>query len=164
MPSTFTPFHRPLLQARRRLCRRILLGLQALQEARCLTPSLLATLRSFLATAAAVAGSDSYGEGSSHRSSGAAAAAAAAAAAGGPDTGPQDGVVFAGLGRLPLRHLLELYAFLGILLGTDFASPAALLPELQVRYRKGRGLFGQGGLFCRKCWLHTSGACAGAKR
>ncbi|KAL4450742.1 hypothetical protein ABPG77_001098 [Micractinium sp. CCAP 211/92] len=127
-----TPVARDYVQqARRRLCRRILLGLQALQEARCLTPSLLATLRSFLATAAAVAGSDSYGEGCSPRSSGAAAAAAAAAAAGGPGAGPPDGAVFAGLGRLPLRHLLELYAFLGILLGTDFASPAALLPELQ---------------------------------
>lgn len=143
MPCTALMPPPPPLQVRQHLCRRILLGVQAMQQARCLTPSVKATLRRFLHLTSAAAG----GAGASPRSSEAAAAA-------GLGAGPSESDAFAGLGSLPLRHILELYAYLAMLLGCSFSPPAVLVPELQVGCRAGQGVYGGhvGGERGRRCF------------
>ncbi|KAL4433796.1 hypothetical protein ABPG75_000237 [Micractinium tetrahymenae] len=128
-----TPVARNFIaQARRRLCRSILQGLQALQQARCLVPSLLTTLSRFVRLALLGADGDSSSS-SSEDGSGSPCSSGNGGAAGPAGTGPEggDSAVLARIGLLPLRHLAELHSFVCMLLGGSTSSPGPFLPALQ---------------------------------
>lgn len=117
-------------QVRERLTRGVLAGMHALHGERRLVPSLFQTVCEFMHRSLLEAGGGRREEGEARTS-----------------------VALTYLGRLPLRRLLQLYAFLALRLADNVVRPLDLDRELQARWGAAWHLAGAG----RWCWCWGAG-------